>query len=332
MRLTDFLRHTEHGLYCPPGGFYVDPRHAVPMAVITHAHGDHARAGHGAVLSHSVTLALLQNRFRGNVRGQALRYAEPLLHNGVSISLHPAGHVPGSAQVRIEHQGVVAVVSGDYKLEADGLSTPYEQLRSHLFVTESTFGLPLFHWMPQWAVVADIAAWHRKNRESDRISVVVAYAVGKAQRLLALLAAEGMRVIVHRTIAAVNASLRSQGIPLPEAESLKDEMVSPRARDALIIAPASALREGWLARLAPVSVAHVSGWMALRKFRKTRGGGMGFVMSDHADWNGLNLAVQQSGAERILVTHGYDLPFSRWLRERGFDAECLEQKNGEPVR
>jgi putative mRNA 3-end processing factor len=318
MSRTDLLLDTPNGLYCPSGDFYVDPRRAVPRAVITHAHSDHARAGHRAVLAHPLTLAVIRKRIDPSVRGEALEYGSNIHINGVTLSLHPAGHVPGSAQVRIEHRGMTAVVTGDYKIETDGLSTPYEQQRCHWFFTECTFGIPAFRWRPQSAVVEQIVRLYQGNRDQGVTTILGAYALGKAQRLLHLLSPHVPDIAVHRTIAAMNGALRKGGLVLPEAMTLTPEALAHQRAERLIIAPSHALRESWVGRIGAFRVHTVSGWMALSS---RRGNSNGVALSDHADWAGLMQAVRESGAERIVLDHGYVREFALSLRHEGFPAE-----------
>jgi putative mRNA 3-end processing factor len=324
--LSELLSITPHGLYCPRGDFYVDPKHRVPRAVITHAHGDHARGGHQQYIGHPVTLELVRHR-TGPVRNAVpLAYGERRVINGVDVSLHPAGHVPGSAQVRLEHGGFIAVVSGDYKREDDGLSEPFEVQRCHHFVTESTFGAPMYRWEPQAEILRKIVEWHEGNQDIGRISVLSAYALGKSQRLIANLASSISPIVTHRDIHGTNSALRRAGVAVPETVKLNSQWLAAADRSALIIAPGTALREGWLARLAPVAVAAVSGWMAIPSSRRRWGGSFGFAMSDHADWEALHRTVRETGAESVWVEHGYAKEFARSLRESGINAAAIAAK------
>ncbi len=313
------LTFTDRGIYCPAGGFHIDPWRPVERAVITHGHSDHARPGHGRYLATRAALPVIRHRL-GAITARGLDYGERLTVGEVTLSLHPAGHVPGSAQVRVERGGEVWVVSGDYKTEADGLSEPFEPLRAHAFVSECTFGLPLFRWQPQAQVMEEIARWWQAAAANGRIALLGAYGLGKAQRIMAALPALGP-VFTHGAVEATTAILRQQGYPLPPTTWARPGEVPPGA---LVIAPPSALGSIWAGRLgAPVEPAMASGWMALRGIRRRRGLPAGFVLSDHADWPGLNAAIAATGAEKVFVTHGYTAPFRRWLEEQGHDAAVV---------
>lgn len=307
----DVLIPTPTGLYCPAGGFHIDPLRRVDRAVITHAHSDHARRGMGHYLATPGTAAALRLRL-GRITVQELPYGQPLQIGGATVSLHPSGHLPGAAQVRVAVGGQVWVVSGDYKTCADGLAEPFEPQRCHAFITECTFGLPVFRWQPQAAVMADILRWWQGNAAAGRVSVISAYSLGKAQRLVHALPEGPGPLISHPVIAAATRALRAAGYALPEPQT------GPAPAGALLLAPPSSARD----LLAPGVEAQASGWMALARHR--RGRGAGFVLSDHADWPGLNAAITATGAERVFATHGFTAPFARWLRDRGLDAHDLD--------
>lgn len=325
----DLVVARPEGLYCPPGDFYIDPWKPVARAVITHGHGDHARSGNGHYLTATPGAGVLRARL-GDVPLQTLDYGEALLHNGVRISLHPAGHVLGSAQVRLEHQGQVWVASGDYKTEADGTCAPFEPVRCHCFITESTFGLPIYRWQPQAQVMDQVRQWWQVNRAAGRASVLFSYAFGKAQRLLHGLADEPGPILVHGAVEPLNRVYREAGVRLAAtryAGELKRN--DPLLREALVIAPPSAAGSTWMRRFGDYSDAFASGWMLLRGARRRRGVDRGFVLSDHADWPGLLWAVQQSGAERVFVTHGSVPVLVRYLREQGLDAQGFSTEYGD---
>ncbi|MDI6525416.1 ligase-associated DNA damage response exonuclease [Pseudomonas otitidis] len=325
----DLVVARPEGLYCPPGDFYIDPWKPVARAVITHGHGDHARSGNGHYLTATPGAGVLRARL-GDVPLQTLDYGEALLHNSVRISLHPAGHVLGSAQVRLEHQGQVWVASGDYKTEADGTCAPFEPVRCHCFITESTFGLPIYRWQPQAQVMDQVRQWWQANRAAGRASVLFSYAFGKAQRLLHGLADEPGPILVHGAVEPLNRVYREAGVRLAAtryAGELKRN--DPLLREALVIAPPSAAGSTWMRRFGDYSDAFASGWMLLRGARRRRGVDRGFVLSDHADWPGLLWAVQQSGAERVFVTHGSVPVLVRYLREQGLDAQGFSTEYGD---
>ena len=317
------LTVTDRGIHCPAGGFHIDPWKPVERALITHGHSDHARPGHGRYLCTPAAAPVIRHRL-GDIRIATQPYGKLLQIGDAIVSFHPAGHVPGSAQIRVEVGGEVWVVSGDYKTEADGLSEPFEPVRAHAFVTECTFGLPVFKWRPQAEVMADIDAWWRRNAAEGRASVLGAYALGKAQRILANLDTSIGPILTHGAVEAVNKVLRAQGLPLPPTIRVTPETDPGAHPGALVLATPSALGTPWMRRFGPVSTAFASGWMALRGIRRRRAADRGFVLSDHADWDGLNAAIRATGAETVLVTHGYTAVFRRWLDSLGLDARIVE--------
>jgi putative mRNA 3-end processing factor len=318
------LTFTDRGIFCPAGGFYIDPWRPVDRAVITHGHSDHARWGHAAYLCTPAAAPAIRARL-GDIALQTLGFGKPLRIGGATVSLHPAGHLPGSAQVRVEVGGEVWVVSGDYKVEDDGLAEPFEPVRCHAFISECTFGLPVFRWRPQAEVLAEILAWWAAAAAEGRFALLGAYSLGKAQRLLAALGgpeAPGP-ILTHGAVEAMTATLRAQGLALPATVPVTAGTDLAAHRGALVLAPPAALGSPWARRFGRAEAAMVSGWMALRGVRRRRGLAAGFVMSDHADWDGLNTAIAATGAERVFVTHGYTAAFQRWLIEKGFDAAVV---------
>ena len=309
----------DKGLFCPAAGVHIDPWRPVDRAVITHAHSDHARAGHGHYLATPGTVAVMRQRL-GPIQAQTLAFDTPLRVGGAMISLHPAGHVPGSAQVRVEVGGEVWVVSGDYKTEADGLAEPFTPVRCHTFISECTFGLPVFRWQPQARIIGDILVWWQAAADQGRAALIGAYALGKAQRILAALPDGPGPILTHGAVEDTNATLRAAGYALP-APARATGGKAPAG--ALILAPPAALGSPWARRLGPHDSALASGWMALRGVRRRRNLAIGFTLSDHADWDGLNTAIRATGATRVLVTHGYTAAFRRWLHEQGYDAHVL---------
>lgn len=321
--MDGLLKHTERGIYCPAGDFYIDPRRPVARALITHAHSDHARRGMGAYLATERTAPILRHRL-GRIEVETIKFGEVRHIGGVAVSFHPAGHLPGSAQIRVEHRGEVWVASGDYKVTPDGLSEPFEPIKCHAFITECTFGLPVFRW-PDQAVVADqINAWWAQNRAEGRVSVLAAYSLGKAQRLIASVSAGNAPILCHGAVEATNALLREVGVAMPETVQVSADLDPAHYPGALVIAPPSAIRSEWITRFGPISTGFASGWMQLRNMQRRRGSGHGFVLSDHADWDELNSAIKATGAERIFVTHGYTAPFRKWLTSQGYDARIVE--------
>ncbi|MCW5624944.1 MAG: ligase-associated DNA damage response exonuclease [Burkholderiales bacterium] len=323
----DLIRATDRGLYCPPGDFYIDPWRPVDRAVITHAHGDHARRGHTHYLAARDGEAVLRARL-GDIALQCVGYGESVDIGGVRVSLHPAGHVLGSAQVRVEHRGEVWVASGDYKVESDGTCAPFDPVRCHAFITESTFGLPIYRWRPQAELFAELNAWWRDNAAAGRASVVFAYAFGKAQRILAGVDASIGPIVCHGAVQVLNAAYRATDVALPETFAVGDVADRTALRQALVVAPPSAQGTPWLRRFGDYSDAFASGWMQLRGARRRRAVDRGLVLSDHADWPGLHQAIRATGAERVFVTHGYVPVMVRWLTEQGFDARAMESEYG----
>ena len=316
------LRVTERGLYCEAGDFYVDPWASVDRAVVTHAHGDHVAWGCRAYLTSAPGLGVLRQRLDPAARIRAAAYGEAVDVNGVRVSLHPAGHILGSAQVRVEHAGEVWVVSGDYKTEPDPTCTPFEPVRCHTFVTESTFGLPIYRWPDAAGGVREINAWWRANQDAGKATLLFGYALGKAQRLLAGLDPGIGPILTHGAVERMNAAYRDGGVPLPPTTHVA---ASDRAawKRAIVIAPPSADGSPWARRFGAQSTAFASGWMAVRGTRRRRAVDRGFVLSDHVDWPGLLAAIEATGAERVWVTHGYTGVLVRWLREHGLDAQAV---------
>jgi putative mRNA 3-end processing factor len=315
---------TSRGLYCAAGDFHIDPWQPVSRAVITHAHGDHARPGSEAYLAARCGVPILQLRLGPEARIEGIDYGEARELNGVKVSLHPAGHVLGSAQVRIEAAGEVWVVSGDYKLDPDPTCDPFEPVRCHTFVTESTFGLPIYRWRTPAEIFAGIDAWWRANAAAGRASLIFGYAFGKAQRILASVDASIGPIVVHGAVDVLNKGYRECGVRLPGTRMVTDYEPRTDFAGALVVAPPSAQSTPWLKRFGDYSDAFASGWMAIRGARRRRAVDKGFVLSDHADWPSLNRAIEATGAERIFVTHGHIAPLVQWLNERGLDARAMK--------
>jgi putative mRNA 3-end processing factor len=322
----DLIVRRPEGLYCPPGAFYIDPWRPVDRAVITHAHADHARMGHGHYLAAAPAEGVLRARL-GEITLQTLAYGEAIDHRGVRLSLHPAGHVLGSAQVRIEHAGQVWVASGDYFVSGAGddnrTCAPFEPVRCHCFITESTFGLPIYRWQPQREVFDDIDAWWRANAAAGRASLLMGYSFGKAQRILAGVDAGIGPIVVHGAVEPLNRAYREAGVALP-ATHHATELDKAALSQALIVAPPSVQGSAWTKRFGDYSDAFASGWMQLRGARRRRAVDRGFVLSDHADWPGLQRAIAATGAQRVIVTHGYEAIMVRWLEAQGLQASAFE--------
>ncbi len=270
-------------------------------------------------------------RYRlGDVHLETVAYGEVRTINGVRFSFHPAGHVLGSAQIRAEYKGEIVVVSGDYKIEDDGLAEPFEPITCHAFITECTFGLPVYRWKPQQEIFDNINDWWRQNQAAGKVSLLSAYALGKAQRILTNLDTSIGKIYTHGAIENTNEVMRHQGITLPETIRVTREINKKDFIGNLVLATPSALGGPWMKKFKPASVGMASGWMALRGARRRRAADRGFVLSDHADWEGLNTAIRSTGAEEIFVTHGYTGIFRRWLLEQGYNAhEVSTEYEGE---
>ena len=318
--MADVLDFTDRGIYCPAGDFYIDPWRPVSRALVTHGHADHAHWGMDSYLATDTAKPVMQHRLGEEARIETIRYGETRRIGGASVSFHPAGHVPGSAQIRVEVGGEVWVVSGDYKTVDDGLSEPFEPVTCHAFITECTFGLPVFSWTPQNLLATQIDDWWRANRDAGRFSLLGAYALGKAQRLLCTVDPSIGPILTHGAIENTNEVLRAQGIELPETIRVTPDIDLRQYPGALVLATPGALAQTWARRFRDRSTAFASGWMALRGVRRRRAADRGFIVSDHADWEGLNAAIKATGATRIFPTHGYTRAFSRWLTEQGYDA------------
>jgi putative mRNA 3-end processing factor len=320
------LQATSTGIYCEAGEFYIDPWGPAARAVITHAHSDHAWSGSEHYLCARDGEGVLRSRLGPEASIESLRYGEAIAVNGVRVSLHPAGHILGSAQVRVEYRGEVWVVSGDYKLENDPTCKRFEPVRCHGFVTESTFGLPIYRWRAEGEVLAEINTWWRVNQEAGRASVLFAYTLGKAQRVLAGLDPEIGPICTHGAVEKLTQCYREQGIALPPTTYVAAAEGVNWSR-AIILAPPSSNGSLWLRRFGALSTGFVSGWMRIRGARRRRSLDRGFVLSDHADWPGLQEAIELTGAEKVWVTHGYRAALVRWLQEsRGLDAQALETR------
>lgn len=324
----DLIIQRPEGLYCPAGEFFIDPWRPVARAVITHAHADHARAGHGHYLAAAAGEGVLRARLGGDLALQTLAYGERIEHRGVGISLHPAGHVLGSAQVRLDYRGRVWVASGDYKVAPDATCAPFEPVRCDVFITESTFGLPIYRWQPDAEIFAAINAWWRGNADDGRASLLLCYSFGKAQRLLSGLDPAVGPIVVHGAVQPLNDAYRAAGVSLPPT-LLVQEADKSTLRRALVLCPPSAAASPWARRFGDFSDAFASGWMRLRGARRRGGYDRGFVLSDHADWPGLLQAIGATGAERIIVTHGSSGVMVRHLGEMGLRAESFETQYGD---
>lgn len=320
MGSTGLLAFTPRGIWCEQADVYIDPWRPVDRAIITHAHSDHARRGSRHYLASPITKALMHARLGEDLLIDTLQHGQSVTINGVKFSLHPAGHIPGSMQVRMEHKGEVWVVTGDHKRHADGISDAFDPVRCHTLITECTFGLPIYRWKEPDVIFNEINGWWRSNAANSVCSVISAYSLGKAQRVMTGVDRSIGPILVHGAVANMNTVLQDCGLELPPWEHITKDTPKERFRNALVITPGSALDTPWMSRMKPYRSAMASGWMQLRGWRRRGNIDKGFVLSDHADWDALLLAVKESGAERVIATHGYTDLFSQYLRSVGYDA------------
>jgi putative mRNA 3-end processing factor len=317
---------TEAGLYCERGNFFIDPWLPVERAVITHAHADHARPGCGSYLCAARGELVLRHRIGVDAPVQGIPYGEKVSMNGATISLHPAGHILGSAQIRIEHNGQVCVVSGDYKTVFDSTCEPFEPLRCHTFITESTFGLPIYRWISDAEIFQQINSWWQQNRLDGKTSLLLCYALGKAQRILRGIDSSIGPIFTHGAVQTINEVYRISGVELPRTEKVAEKPKGTDYAGSLILAPVSVQGTPWLRRLGTLSVGFASGWMRVRGMRRRKALDRGFVLSDHADWASLLGTIAATGAGRVLVTNGYSQVLMRYLEEHGIESGVLETR------
>jgi putative mRNA 3-end processing factor len=304
----------ENGLYCPRGDFYIDPWKPVKTALITHGHSDHMRWGMQHYICHRHTIPILNLRIGMGHSVQSVEYGQPFEIKGITISFHPAGHIIGSAQIRLEYDGEVWVFTGDYKIEPDGVSTPYELVKCDHFITECTFGLPVYRFPTSQEIYKNINSWWQQNAADGYNTVLLAYALGKAQNILAHVDEDIGDIFLHGAVANTNDALIEAGFNFPGKRITQDTNRSD-IKGALIVAPPSAMDTPWLRSLRPYRTAMCSGWMQLRGARRRRGVDKGFPLSDHCDWNQLNHAIRATEAKHVYVTHGYEAVFSKWVSE-----------------
>lgn len=322
------LCFNDKGIYCEAADVYLDPWRPVKKAIITHGHADHSRWGHQKYITHHMNVPIIRHRL-GEIEVSGKAYGETFVINNVKFSFHPAGHIIGSSQVRVEHKGEVWVFSGDYKTEDDGISTPFQPVNCHAFITECTFGLPAFRWQPQQQVVQEINDWWKRNQAEGKTSVLLGYALGKAQRLLKALDPSIGKIFTHGAIENMTDVLRPFA-DFPETTRLTREINKEEIKGSMVLAPPSAQGSRWIRRMVPYESGMASGWMAFRGARRRRAVDRGFVLSDHSDWKGLLSAIKATGCERVVCTHGYTEIFCRFLNEIGYDARTAEtQYEGE---
>ncbi len=318
------ISFTSKGLFCEQGDFFIDPWKPVDKALVTHAHADHSYAGMKQYLAHKLSAPIMKHRLGKNISVQEVEYSEKLSINGVKVSFHPAGHIPGSAQIRVENKGEIWVISGDYKTYDDGISTAYEAVKCHHFITESTFGLPVFNWPEPETVHADMNQWWQRCNELGQTPFIFAYSLGKAQRVLANLNPENGTILTHAAVDNTNQLLAKHGIQLPPTSVVTPEMEVKKIKNPIVVAPPGALNSSWQKRFNKPVTSVASGWAQLRGMRRRRNTDKSFVLSDHADWNGLNQAVKASESKNIYVTHGYTQIFTKYLNEQGYNAQIVK--------
>lgn len=321
--MSDLLVSTGSGLYCPDGDFYIDPWRPVSRAIITHAHSDHATAGSSQYLAAAAGAEVLRARLGPDSAIETADYGQSLNINGVRVSLHPAGHILGSVQLRLEKSGEVWVVTGDYKVAPDATCTAFELLECHTLITESTFGLPIYRWQTSQSVFDDMNAWWRANATAGICSVVFAYSLGKAQRILSGIDTTIGPIYCHGAIERMNDVYRASGVSLPATTYTGAVAKKHTWAGALVLAPTSARGSPWMRRFGTHSTAFASGWMQVRGARRRRSVDRGFALSDHADWPALIDVIRNCGASRVLVTHGFIDPLVGWLAEHGWQAGPL---------
>ncbi|MEQ9454565.1 MAG: ligase-associated DNA damage response exonuclease [Phycisphaeraceae bacterium] len=326
VKRDDLVVRDGSGLTCAAGGFTIDPWRGVETAVITHGHSDHARRGSGLYIATEASAPILRHRLGREIRLRTVDYGEPIDFGPVRVSLHPAGHLLGSAQVRVEHRDEVWVVTGDYKRDSDPTCAPFEVVTCDVLISECTFGLPIYRWPDARLEFDEVNAWWRACREMGRTAVLSVYSLGKAQRVLASVDASVGPIGVHGAVDPLCRVYREAGVKLPEWVKVSPDSAKQLKGFGLVLAPPSALGTAWVKRLSPVSAAAASGWMRVRGRRRREGLDRGFVISDHADWPGLLRTIEETGARRIGLTHGSTGSLERYLREIGKEAFSIDTR------
>lgn len=312
------LQFNEKGIYCAPAKVYLDPWKKVDKAIISHGHADHSRWGNKKYITHNTNVPIIKHRL-GEIDVTGYDYGQTFTINNVKFSFHPAGHIIGSSQIRVEHKGEVWVFTGDYKTENDGVAIAYEPIKCHTFITECTFGLPAFKWRPQQEVFNDINQWWSENQAEGKTSVLFGYSLGKAQRLLKHLDNNIGKIYTHGAVENMAEVIRPL-CKMPVTHRITRETKKEEIKGHIVVAPPSAHGSTWIRKMVPYVTASASGWMTFRGARRRRAIDKGFVLSDHCDWQGLLKSIKATGANKIICTHGYTDIFSRFLREQGYDA------------
>ena len=324
MSIGNLVKLTDKGLYCPIGDFYVDPWKPVEKAVVTHAHADHSYPGNSSYLVPKRGERISRIRLGDHAKIETAEYGETVDVGGVKVSFHPAGHVLGSSQVRIEHRGEVWIVSGDFKLSPDATCEPFEHVTCDFFITEATFGLPIYKWPPAELLFEEMNDWWRNNQANDKVSVIFAYSFGKSQRVLNGIDRSIGPIFTHGAVERLTQAYREEGIDLPETTYVGSVEAKEDFKGGLVVAPPSAIQTPWLKRFGKHSTGFASGWMMVRGARRRKAVDRGFVMSDHADWDGLLTAIERAEAKTVFVTHGFIAPLVRYLNENGQHALPLK--------
>ena len=320
----DVLEMRPEGIYCPGGDFFVDPRGSVPRAVVTHAHSDHARSGHGHYLCANSCKPLLRVRLGASASIESIPYGDSIQIGEATVSFHPAGHILGSAQIRIEVKGEVWVVSGDYKPQADRTCEAFELVKCHGFISECTFGLPVYRWPEEELIHQQVNQWWKANAEDDRPSLIFAYSLGKAQRILAGLESGIGKIFAHSAVCSFLEHYKSAGVDLPSVIKLGDKE-KEHFGGSMIVAPPAVEDSRWTQRIRNCRKGFASGWMSIRGARRRRNVDKGFVLSDHADWPGLLEVIKGTEAEVVKLTHGNGDVLARYLQEMGINASVLNE-------
>lgn len=324
------LEFTSKGIYCAQANVYLDPWRGVEKAIISHGHSDHARWGSKHYITHQMNVPIMQHRL-GKISVNGKKYGETFTINGVQFSLHPAGHVPGSSQIRVAYKGEVWVFTGDYKMQVDHISTPFEVVPCHTFITECTFGLPVFQWEEPQTIHNQINQWWAQNRDEKKTSLLMGYSLGKIQRLLKHLDPAIGKIYTHSATEKMTEVLR-QFVDFPPTELITKDTLKKEVEGHLVLAPPAVLGSALAKKLGVLSTAYASGWMALRGARRRRAVDKAFIISDHADWPGLLSAIKATGCENVITTHGYTDLFAQYLRGQGWNARTEKtQYEGETL-
>ena len=315
MKLLEF---TSKGIYCSKADVYLDPWRGVKKAIITHGHSDHARWGSKSYITQIDNVPILKHRL-GDISVTGKKYGDKFQINGVTFSFHPAGHVPGSSQIRVEYRGEVWVFTGDFKTQDDKISTPYESVKCNTFITECTFGLPVYKWQEPKIVHGEINRWWAKNKSNGVTSLLLGYSLGKIQRLLKNLDPETGKIFTHGATEKMTEVLRAK-IDFPKTNLITRDTKKKEIEGNLVLAPPAVLGSAWSRKLGITSSGYASGWMAIRGARRRRAVDRSFVLSDHADWEGLLSAIYSTECENVITTHGYTDIFAKYLNEKGLNA------------